>query len=506
MLKKKMALILAGAMCISCLGGCGGSGSDNADSNADTDNSAEVSNEVAESGNGGSDVPLVKVCIPNYDSPADTDLVEAAINEIAGEKYGINMDLEFISTGNWVQQTNLMLTSDEVDVLALYGTPFASFVNNGQLLDLTEYWANASDEFKALWSEQEMLPFTSGGKLYAIPNFRDYGGYFGGMIDEDIAAEFGIENDHTFTWEELDEFLQEAHKKYPERYGLVPTGGTALISNWTWDGMGDNKYLGVLSKAGQESMEVVNLFEAEDFLNFTSWARKWYEDGITMPDILSNTESWKSLFAADKAIAAINSVGVNMNTGMINFHLESAFLGTDTYQSVSYGINVNSGNPDAAWTAMEALYTDKEIGALLVNGIEGKNYVLNEDGTASYPEGLDASTAGYNLIEAYWFVPYCPNSYPKAENGGDFFNNLVKQKEDSMVSAAFGFAFDSSEVIDEYTACTNVMDKYYKALMSGAVDPVSVMQQAGEELEAAGLDKVIAAKQAQLDAWLAENK
>lgn len=279
-----------------------------------------------------------------------------------------------------------------------------------------------------------------------------------------------------------------------------------MISKWTWDGMGDDKYLGVLSKAGWESMEVVKLFEAEDFLNFTSWARKWYEDGITMPDILSNTESWKSLFAADKAIAAINSVGANKETGLINFRLEDNFLGTDVYQSVSYGINANSSNPDASWTALEALYTDREIGVLLVNGIEGKNYVLNEDGSASYPDGLDASTAGYNLVEAYWFVPYCPHSYPKAENGGEFFNNMVKQKEEAKASAAFGFAFDSSPVIDEYTACTNVMDKYYKALMSGAVDPVNIMEQAGQELDAAGLDKVIEEKKNQLDAWIAQNK
>ncbi len=450
------------------------------------------------------DVTTVKVCIPNYTSPTDTALVTEAINEIMEPKYGVRVELEFIATGNWAQQTNLMLTSDEVDVLALYGTPFSSFVNNGQLLDLTDYWENAGEELKAEWTDTELLPFRSGGRLYAIPNFRDYGGYFGGMIDEEIAAEFGIEEGQTLTWEELDEFLQAAHEKYPERYGLVPTGGTALISSWTWDGMGDTKYLGVLSNYGRESTEVVNLFDSEDFINFTTWARKWYEDGITMPDILSNTESWQSMFQADKAIAAINTVGYNQNAGLINFYLEQAYLGTDVYQQVSYGINANSAHPDEAWTALEALYTDKEIGTLLVNGIEGQNYVLNDDGTASYPEGVDASSAGYNLIEAYWFVPYCPNSIPSASNGPEFYDNLVKQKEEAVTSAAFGFAFDNSNVIDEYTACSNVMDKYYKALMSGAVDPESTIEQARSELEAAGIDTIIAEKQTQLDAWLAE--
>lgn len=454
---------------------------------------------------GAEELPVVKVCIPNYDSPADTDLVEEEINKIAGEKYGVNIDLEFIATGNWAQQTNLMLTGDEVDVLAIFGTPFATFVNNGQLLDLTDYWANASEELKAVWTEDDLKPFQAGGKQYALPNFRDYGGYLGGMMDSDIAAEYGIENNQDITWEELDEILHDAHEKYPERYGLVPTGGTALISSWTWDGMGDSKYLGVLPNAGEDGTTVVPLFEAPDFLNFTSYARKWYEDGITMPDILSNTESWRSMFDSDKAIAAINSVGVNVMDGITCFHLVPAFIGTDVYQSVSYGINSNSSKPDASWSVLEMLYTDKEIGTLLVNGVEGKNYVKNEDGSMSFPEGMDAESAGYDLINAYWFVPYCPNALPLDVNGGDFFDKLVEQKNAARRSVAFGFAFDSSSVIDEYTACTNVMDKYYKALMSGAVDTESIMAQAASELETAGLAEVIAAKQTQLDAWLAEN-
>lgn len=454
------------------------------------------------------EMKTVKVCIPNYSSPADTDAVEAAINEILGEKYGVQMDLEFIATGNWAQQTNLMLTSDEVDVLAIYGTPFASFINNGQLLDLTEYWDNADPALKEIWDDSDVLPFTSDGKVYAIPNMRDYGGYLGGIIDADIAAEFGIEDRQTLTWEELDTFLTEAHAKYPDRYGLVPSGGTALISNWTWDGLGDSKFIGVIPNAADEGAgtEVVSLFDAEDFQEFTTWARKWYEDGITMPDILSNTESFRTMIQADKAIAGITSIGPNNTAGCINFYLKSNFAGTDGYQSVSYGINVNSSCPDEAWTVLQACYIDEEIGNLLLNGIEGTHYVVNEDGTASYPEGVDSSNAAYNLMDASWFLPYCANGIPSSVNGPTYFEDLVKQKEEAQKSIAFGFAFDTTNVIDEYAACSNVMDKYYKALMSGVVDLESTIAQAKEELEASGADKVIAEKQAQLDAWLAEQK
>ena len=203
----------------------------------------------------------------------------------------------------------------------MFGTPFLSFVNNGQLLDLTDYWANASEAFKAEWTDRELAALSYDGRLYAIPNTIGVGEHLACMIDEDIAAEFGLEDEQQISFEELDTFLHEAHEKYPERYGLVPTGGTALISSWTWDGMGDKKYLGVLADGGyaESGTTVVPLFEAEDFQEFIGWARKWYEDGITMPDILSNSEGWKSMFAADKAIAAINTIGVNVNSAF-EFH------------------------------------------------------------------------------------------------------------------------------------------------------------------------------------------
>ena len=57
--------------------------------------------------------------------------------------------------GNWQQQSNLLFTSDEADVIAVFMTPLSTYVKNGQLEDLTDYYANASDEFKQIWSEDE---------------------------------------------------------------------------------------------------------------------------------------------------------------------------------------------------------------------------------------------------------------------------------------------------------------------------------------------------------------
>lgn len=449
------------------------------------------------------DVKTVALHIPTvYDLP-DADLVEDAINELMEERYGLHVDITFINSGNWISQSNLLFTGDEADVIAVFMTPLSTYVKNGQLADLTDYYANASEEFKAVWSEEEMKGTMVDGKIYAVPNLRNFGNILGLNIDEDIAAEFGIENGQKLTMEEVDEFLRKAHEAYPDRYALVPQGSDSIVNGWTWDGLGDEKYIGVLTDQGQDTT-VQNLFETDDFIDFCTWTRSWYQDGLIMQDILSNTQPFQTLIGNDQAIAAFDNYSVNNVAGMIRTEIISAWAQSNSYQALCYGININSKDPDTAWELMEVLYTDKEITTILSDGIEGTHYVMNDDGTISFPEGKSASDCGYGMAEGYWIVPYSGWSHPLDVNGATFFEDLKQFNEDTLKTKAFGFAFDTTNVVDQYTACSNVMDKYYKALMSGSVDLESTLEQANAELEAAGLADVIAEKQTQLDAYLAQ--
>ncbi|MDO4283884.1 MAG: ABC transporter substrate-binding protein [Eubacteriales bacterium] len=492
--KRVLAGICAAVMAFS-LAACssGGSGETSGASGDAAGSSAES----------GAEIKTVSFALPTaYDTP-DGELVQDAINAITEEKYGIHFNISYVATGNWQQQSNLLLTGDEVDVVALFMTPLATYVKNGQVADLTDYYANASEEFRSIWSEDEMKGTSINGKIYGIPNFRNFGNYFGLNIDEEIAAEFGIENGQKLTMEEVDAFLQEAHAKYPDRYGLAPQGGTCLITQWTWDGLGDSNYIGVLSDRGQTTT-VENIFNTDDFVEFCTWARKWYNEGMIMQDILSNTEAWQPMIQNKKAIAAFDNYGVNAVAGMIRTVIIEPWSVSNSYSDLSYGINANSKDKDAAWQAMEILYTDQEVSILLNDGIEGTHYVKNEDGTISFVDGKTASDVGYGMADLYWITPYSANSYPLDINGPDFFTDLLEFNENTQKSQAFGFAFDITPVTDQYAACSNIMLKYFKPLLSGAVDVESTIQQANEELAAAGVDEVIAEKQRQLDEFLAQ--
>ena len=57
---------------------------------------------------------------------------------------------------------------------------------------------------------------------------------------------------------------------------------------------------------------------------------------------------------------------------------------------------------------------------------------------------------------------------------------------------------------DQISAVSNVRSKYYKALITGAVDPEEYIPLLLQEMEDAGSAEVIAEMQRQVDAWLAE--
>lgn len=145
------------------------------------------------------------------------------------------------------------------------------------------------------------------------------------------------------------------------------------------------------------------------------------------------------------------------------------------------------------------MYTNKEIANLLTNGIEGVHYEYADDSRSSV-RSLEGST--WDSMDWPW-----PNSSLAAVYEGtdpDIWAQNIEFSNSASVSPALGFRFDNSSVLNEITACNNVIAKYDVGLRWGELDPEEALPKFNEELKAAGLDTIIAEKQAQLDAFLAQ--
>jgi putative aldouronate transport system substrate-binding protein len=89
------------------------------------------------------------------------------------------------------------------------------------------------------------------------------------------------------------------------------------------------------------------------------------------------------------------------------------------------------------------------------------------------------------------------------ENKWDEFKKFNESGEKAPL---LGFNFDPSKVTTEIAAVQNVKEEFWSSLMTGTVDPDKFIPQATSKFKAAGLDKIIAEAQSQLDAWKANQK
>lgn len=77
---------------------------------------------------------------------------------------------------------------------------------------------------------------------------------------------------------------------------------------------------------------------------------------------------------------------------------------TTSMVNASWCIANNSKNPEKAMQMLNLMYTNPEVSNLLVNGIEGDNWVFADEskGVITYPEGVDSSNTSYSSVGWAW--------------------------------------------------------------------------------------------------------
>ena len=89
-----------------------------------------------------------------------------------------------------------------------------------------------------------------------------------------------------------------------------------------------------------------------------------------------------------------------------------------------------------------------------------------------------------------------------SESDKQFMKDLMDQ---SWYPRQFGFTPSTENVQTQVAAVANIVNQYNTTLTYGEEDPAEVLPEFLADLEAAGINDIVADYQAQLDAWLAEN-
>lgn len=458
------------------------------------------------------DMTTLSLWIPTLATYTDDAVakVEGKINEYMGEKYGLQVNLEYVEIGNFEQAVNLAMTTDEVDVTCYFTEEgqLSTYVNNGQLLDITDYFENASEELKNTFTDAEITASSMNGRMYGLVRKYQYGGHAVAVMNKDIVEEMGIDAASITTMDQLEEVLYQVHEKYPDIYTMVPQSTSEMT--WAWAQVCD-RGIGLTNYAYADwgATELKSLFECEGFADFCSYTNKWYNDGLIMSDALSNTMEGSSMVTAGSAFCCFHNGDVDPLDKIYPNTVESGLFAPARAESTSignlqYGISANSAHPEEAFTLLGAMYTDPEFATLLAYGIEGEHYVINDKGRAEYPEGMTAENEPYGGFAATaTYADFLILPVKETALYDDAKATVEEWDANVEVTPAFGFFYDTSELTDFVTAYSNLESKYKDALMTGSVALDDVLPQIKSELESIGFYDVLADTQAALDEYLA---
>jgi len=295
---------------------------------------------------------------------------------------------------------------------------------------------------------------------------------------------------------------------------ILPEGTSGSIISSITPGLVDplNDENGVLP-GFDNGLNVVNWYESQQYADMLNMVRKWYLAGYIPKDISTNQTPSEQLVKAGKAFSFVvhmkpgyeNKESLMTGTPMVSVRLLPPVATTSTISNVMFSIAKNSKNPERAMMFLNMLYTDKDLVNLIDYGIEGKHYVKKTDTVIDYPSGIDSASATYAPTHGWmWgnqFLSYVWNGDdPNIWKLQDEFN------KSAMKSKAMGFSFTVDPVKTETAAVQSVKEEYKVGLETGTLDPAKYLPEFIGKLKSAGIEKIIAEKQKQLDEWAKSNQ
>ncbi|QNK58754.1 ABC transporter substrate-binding protein [Paenibacillus sp. PAMC21692] len=469
-----------------------------------------------------------QVSIVYFGTPeADGALVEEKLNEFFKEKINATVKLVPIAASEYQNRTELMMnTGEKMDlVFSASWLNYFGNVTKGAFLELDELLDKHGQGIKETLHPLYLEAPRMKGKLYAVPTNKEITQGQSFTYRKDIVDKYNIPIETINKWEDLEPWYEKIAKEEKGMTNLYMSGGSGnsgggihmmyeTNSNYRPVGPTPGKTQMFLVDYTAPKMEVKSILDPElvaiDKKEFELF-RKYYEKGYINPDAGTSKTSagdlrrqgklWMSSGVWKPGSDIEVKIADNNLYDYVSHVVTEPIVTTDLAAGSMFSISRTSEDPERAMMVLNYLHTDPYVINLIVHGIEGKHY--NKVGDNRIEPIADS---GYGTSALFWVIGSQMLNYLKPGQPDDLYINWKKFNEEAVRFPLMGFVFDDSKVKNEIAELTAVISEY-KILATGAVaNPSKVVDERNEKLKTAGIEKVQAELQAQIDAWWADNK
>ena len=490
--KQLFALAMAGVMSAGLLAGCGGgdssaaAGSGSTASGASTEETTEI------------------VWMIRGDEPKNYDSVMAAVNEKLKADINMTLDLRFISPGDYDTKMQMaMAGGDDWDLCftSHWANNYVNAAGKGAYLELSEEMLkeNAPNMMSTI-PEKFWDGIKVNGNIYALMNYQvmyDQAGY---MILKEAVDEQGIDVNSIDSWDSLNATLKTLKEAYPDKYAT--RGGGVINHDLIFQEEPQTTIMNMpFLTYDPETQKISNTIYFENIEENLKSMKLWKDEGYVPADAATMKDevtmlSQGQILSRYSRIKPGNDAALKVQYGndWVSFPLSEGVINTMAVQSTLTAVNVNSEHPEKAIQLFDYIFGSEEVSNMLFFGLEGQDYELVDGRVQTLPDCWVASA---------WMLGNQFNAYLTVNDVDGVWEETMKGNEEAALDPLFGFVPDRTPIETEMATCEAIWLEYKDILYYGLQDYNTVVPEMLDKMNKAGLEKVTAELQSQVDEFLA---
>lgn len=463
MTRKVFSLLLIFTLVISLVAACGGGSKNNDGGNSSTNgtenNSSTPNNSNTEGENKEEEVGSSGIKLPIVDKPTtltwmlvseNTNLKDSLLVKEIEKRTGIKLDIQAYSSATFKDKLKVTVASGKLPDL-FHGLTLAE-VNKmggqGVLTPINEY-VDQLPNFKQLYVEENPWVMKSysddNGNVYVWPIYgvnREVNHGF--LYRKDIFDQHNIP-----LWNNTEEFYQALKKlkeAYPESYPFASKNTEYIFRDFGYGwGVVGAEYPAYYDEANKTWKFTFTQPEYKDMLDFM---KKLFNEGLLDPEFMTDTAAnWTAkMTSADSAFVTFDWIGrLDMFYNQVkdqnpNYDLRYGNpVGPTNHirsldQITTFGLTVTKNDKSEIALKLLDYLSSPEGAELVMLGVEGESFVVNEDGSISYPELQDVDLIDIKVLEEKYGL-WLEGMYLRADPRSVYFNFTEKEQEaqDMMV-------------------------------------------------------------------------
>jgi len=454
----------------------------------------------------------VKFVLPG-DAPKDLAGVQKAIEDKMHAD-GLDLKLEF-TYFPWDQYTNklnlIAASGEDYDLAWTHVSWLSQIASKHVVAPLNEWLEKYGQDLKKNIPNANWLSASIDQQIYGIPTLvptAENNNFF--AVRADLREKYNLPEIKTLA--DFEAYLDAVKKNEPDMVPIANDGNRGLLREFgdVYLPVGDMVVGPAYIDPADPELKVKNFYESEIFKNIVVTKRKWYTNGwmpkdaqeIKDPEAALNNGKiaaiWSNVLKTTERIDAFKKT-------MPNGKLEEVFLNPGNpkyvFEAASNLLSVfsTSKNPAAAVAFVNWFRSSQENYDLVSYGVKDVNYKL--DGTAVSTEGI-AENQSYNQV--YWAWDDIRMKH-FSKNVDQTLTDVLKSWDQNAVEAPMlGFRFNADPVKSEMSQINAVEREYVDPAYAGFTDYDKFFPDFKSKLQSAGIDKVIAEMQNQLNDFMAK--